>query len=157
MESQSATSSGQLAALSEELADAVELAARSVVRVDARRGNASSGIVWHGDGYILTADHTLEREEDINVGTGDGRTLKGRLVARDPGSDLALLKVDASDLTPAQLAQDSETKIGHLVLAVGRPGSAGVMASLGIISAKGGAWRTARGGQLDAFVRTDAT
>ena len=148
---------GVLAGLSEDLATAVETVAVSVVRVEARRGNPSSGIVWTADGHILTADHTVEREEDIPVGLGDGRAAQGRLVARDPGSDLALLKVDATDLVAATRGSDDEVRIGHLALSIGRPGPAGVMASLGIVSALGGQWRTARGGQLDRFVRTDAT
>ena len=151
------TTSAVLAGLSNELASAVETAGAAVVRVEARRGNASSGILWSSDGHILTADHTIEREEDIPVGLGDGRSLSAKLVARDPGTDLALLKVEATDLNPAERASDDEVRIGHLVLAIGRPGPAGVMASLGIVSAMGGPWRTARGGQLDRFVRTDAT
>ncbi|HSH82711.1 MAG TPA: trypsin-like peptidase domain-containing protein, partial [Herpetosiphonaceae bacterium] len=151
------TAQGVLAGLSEDLAAAVETAAASVVRVEARRGNPSSGIVWTADGHVLTADHTVEREEEIPVGLGDGRTAQGRLVARDPGSDLALLKIEASDLVPAARASDDGVKIGHIVLSIGRPGAAGVMASLGIVSALGGQWRTSRGGQLDRFVRTDAT
>ena len=151
------TPSGLLVDLSSELADAVETAGRSVVRVEARRGNASTGIIWSNDGQILTADHTIEREEDIPVGLGDGRSLGARLVARDPGTDLALLKVDTTDLIAAERAADDDVRIGHIALAIGRPGPAGVMASLGIVSALGGPWRTARGGQLERFVRTDAT
>ena len=151
------TTAPVLAGLSNELAGAVETAGVSIVRIEARRGNASSGIIWSSDGHILTADHTIEREEDIPVGLGDGRSLSAKLVARDPGTDLALLKVEATDLIPAGRASDDEVRVGHLVLAIGRPGPAGVMASLGIVSALGGPWRTARGGQLDRFVRTDAT
>lgn len=151
------TTSGALAGFSDELANAVETAGATVVRVEARRGNASSGVIWTSDGHILTSDHTIEREEDINIGFGDGRTMSAKLVARDPGTDLALIKVDATDLVPASRASDSTVRIGHLVLAIGRPGKAGVMASLGIVSATGGPWRTARGGQLERFVRTDAT
>jgi S1-C subfamily serine protease len=150
------SSTGALAELSEQLASAVEIAGASVARVEARRGNAASGIVWTAEGHILTADHALEREEDITVGLGDGRSLAATLVARDPGTDLALLKVDAADLTPAPRAEDGQVRVGHLALAIGRPGPAGVMASMGVVSALGGAWRTARGGQLDGFVRTDA-
>ncbi len=154
-----ANSSGTnvLAGLSNDLANAVETAAISVVRVEARRGNASTGIIWTSDGHILAADHTIEREEDIPIGHGDGRSLVAKLVARDPGTDLALLKVEATDLHPAQRADDGEVRVGHLALAIGRPGESGVMASLGIISALGGPWRTARGSRIDRYVRTDAT
>ncbi len=150
------TNSGALVGLSNDLANAVETAAISIVRVEARRGNASSGIIWTNDGHILTADHTIEKEEDIAIGHADGRTLKAKLLARDPGTDLALLKVDATDLHPAQRGVDGEVRVGHLALAIGRPGES-VMASLGIVSALGGPWRTSRGGQVDRYVRTDAT
>ncbi len=147
---------GTLAEVSAELASAVERAGASVVRVEARRGNAASGIVWSAGGQILAADHTLERDEDITVGFGDGRSLPAAVVARDPGTDLALLQVEASDLSPAIHAEDGSAKIGHLVLAIGRPGPTGLMASFGIVSALGGPWRAARGAQVDGFVRTDA-
>jgi S1-C subfamily serine protease len=93
-ESNSDTTTGALTSFSDELANAVETAAVSVVRVEARRGNASSGIIWSKDGHIITADHALEKEEDIAIGLGDGRTTTAKLLARDPGTDLALLKID---------------------------------------------------------------
>ncbi len=151
------TPAGMLSALSNELAAAVELAGASVVRVDARRGNASSGIVWDAEGHILTADHTIEHETEIPVHAGDGRAMQATLVARDPGSDLALLKTNPDGLIPIKYAPDESARVGSLVLAVGRPGPEGTMATMGIISALGGSWRTARGSQLDHFVRTDAT
>lgn len=156
-QSVTAPASGALVELSDALATAVETAGAWTVRVEARRGNPSSGIVWSSDGQILAADHTIEKEEDITVGLGDGRTLKARLTARDPGTDLALLRVDATDLQPAERGSDESVRIGHIALAIGRPGPAGVMASFGIVSALGGSWRTARGGQVERFVRTDAT
>jgi serine protease DegQ len=148
---------GALADFSTNLANAVETISASVVRIEARRGNGSSGVIWTSDGHIVAADHTVEREDDIPVGLGDGRNLTAKLVARDPGSDLALLKIDTTDLQAAARADDSAQRVGHLVLAVGRPGPAGVMASLGIVSALGGQWRTSRGSQIERFVRTDAT
>ncbi len=150
-------SAGALTDFSTNLANAVETISASVVRIEARRGNGSSGIIWTSDGYIVASDHTIEREEDIPVGLGDGRNLTAKLVARDTSSDLALLKIDTTDLHAAQRANDSDVRVGHLVLAVGRPGPAGVMASLGIVSALGGQWRTSRGSQIERFVRTDAT
>ena len=148
---------GALAGFSTDLANAVETISASVVRVEARRGNGSSGIIWTSDGHIVAADHTIEREDDIPIGLGDGRDVTAKLVARDPGSDLALLKIDTTDLNAATRADDADVRVGHLVLAVGRPGPAGVMASLGIVSALGGQWRTSRGSQIERFVRTDAT
>ncbi len=147
---------GLLQTLSDELASAVERIGTSVVRVDARRGGAASGTVWSSSGHILTADHAIERDEDIIVHTADGQALRASLVARDPGSDLALLHVDATGLTPAERAPEGSLRVGGLVMAVGRPGTSGPMATIGIISAVGGAWRTARGGQIPGYVRSDA-
>lgn len=149
-------SQGALVGLSNELAGVVENVSGSLVRVEARRRYASTGIIWSQDGHILTADHTVESEQDIPVSHTDGRTWRARLVARDPGSDLALLKVDASGLRPIMVADRSEIKVGHLALALGNADSSGVTATFGIISAVGGAWRTARGGRLEGFVRSDA-
>ncbi len=144
-----------LAQLSDALAAAVERAGRSTVTVHARRRIPASGIVWQ-PGVILTCDHVLERDEDITVTTSDGRELPARLVGRDPGSDLAVLRVDATDLIPAEPAPDGSARVGHLVLAIGRPGN-GPMASIGVISAVGGPWRTFRGGLVEGYIRTDTT
>lgn len=144
-----------LAQLSDALATAVERAGRSTVTVHARRRIPASGIVWQ-PGVILTCDHVLERDEDITVTTSDGRELPARLVGRDPGSDLAVLRVDATDLIPAEPAPDGSARVGHLVLAIGRPGN-GPMASIGVISAVGGPWRTFRGGLVEGYIRTDTT
>jgi S1-C subfamily serine protease len=144
-----------LAQLSDALATAVERAGRSTVTVHARRRIPASGIVWQ-PGVVLTCDHVLERDEDITITTSYARELPARLVGRDPGSDLAVLRVDATDLIPAEPAPDGSARVGHLVLAIGRPGN-GPMASIGVISAVGGPWRTFRGGLVEGYIRTDTT
>ena len=146
-------SSSLLASLSDELAGAVERAGAGVVTVDARRRHPASGIVWSADGLIATANHVVERDEEIEVGLPDGRTAAATLVGRDPGSDLAVLRVEAADLSPLARS-DVEPRVGHLALAVGRPGPSGAMASLGVISAVGGPFRF-RGGRLDRYIRAD--
>lgn len=143
-----------LAQLSDDLAAAVERAGAAVVTVNARRRMPASGIVWSADGLIVTANHVVEQDEEITVGLPDGRTVPATLVGRDPGSDLALLQAQATDLTPAPRAETA-AKIGHFVLAVGRPGPSGPMASFGVVSVVGGAWRTPQGGSVDGFVRAD--
>jgi S1-C subfamily serine protease len=146
---------GILAALSDELAAAVERVAPSVVRVDARRRhNPASGVIWTADGLILTAEHVLERDEDIKVGLGDGRELAATIAGRDPGTDIALLRIQATGL--AAIERGSTPRVGHFTLALARAGSQ-VAATGGIISAVGGPVRTWRGGQLEGFIRTDAT
>jgi len=143
-----------LARLSDDLAAAVELAGAGVVTVNARRRMPASGIVWTEDGLIVTANHVVERDEDITVGLPDGRDVAALLVGRDPGRDLALLKAEASDLTPAPRTE-ATAKIGHFVLAVGRPGPSGPMASFGVVSAVLGAWRTARDATIEGVIRAD--
>ena len=143
---------GVLAGLSNDLAGAVERSAASVVRVNARRRQAASGIVWSA-GTILTADHVVERDDEITLGLADGSEIPATLVARDPGTDLAVLKAQTT-LSPIE--RGSVPGVGSLVLAVARPDNGGPQATLGVVSAIAGPARTWRGGQLDQFVRSDA-
>jgi S1-C subfamily serine protease len=148
------TNGSLLQTLSDDLATAAEQAAQRIVRVEARRANPASGLIWSADGLILTAHHVIEREDAINVVLPDGRTLPAGLVGRDPGSDLALLRVQADGLTAMTAAPATTARIGHLVLAIGRP--YGLAATLGVVSSIGGPWRTWRGGQLERLIQTDA-
>jgi S1-C subfamily serine protease len=147
--------SSLLTELSDALAAAVERAATSTVTVSARRRMPASGIVW-AEGVIVTADHIIEREDEITIRLADGREISATLAGRDPGSDLAVLRFTGGAAV-AERAPGGSAKVGHMVLAVGRPGSEGPMASLGVISAVGGPWRTVRGGQVDGYIRADVT
>jgi S1-C subfamily serine protease len=140
--------------LSEAVASVVEKSGASVVRVEARERKASTGTVWSSDGLLITAHHAVEREEGIEVGLPDGRTLPASLVGRDPGTDLAVLRVGAADLSPASWSDGEELKVGHLVLAIARPGRT-ARATLGIVSALGQDWRTPSGGRVDRYLETD--
>ena len=136
------------------LAAAVERGGGYTVAVHARRAPAS-GILWEA-GVILASDHTLERDEDISVTLPDGSELGASIAGRDPGSDLAVLRVEL----PEELAvapRAPEPRVGHLALAIGR-GAQGVSASLGIVSAIGGPWRARRGGAtLERVIHADLT
>ncbi len=143
-----------LANLSEDLAATVEASGPNVVKVDARDRLAASGIVWSADGVIVTAHHVVERDDDIGVGLPDGRMVAAALVGRDPTTDLAVLRAEAGGLTPPTWSDTDSARVGHLVLAVGRPGHK-AMATLGIISALGEGWRTPAGGQVDRYLQTD--
>jgi S1-C subfamily serine protease len=148
------SSSSLLAGVSDELAGAVERAGIGVVTVDARRRIPASGIVWSTDGLIVTANHVVERDEEIEIGLPDGRKVNATLVGRDPGSDLALLRVEAADVQPLDRSS-SEPRVGHIALAIARPGPSGVMASFGVISAVSGPLRSRGGTSLERFVRAD--
>ena len=121
--------------LSEALAGAVEKAAPGVVRIEGRRRLPATGIVWSSDGVIVTAHHVVERSEEIGVGLDGGGVVPAVLVGRDPGTDLAVLRVDGG-LTPPAWADADDLRVGQLALALGRPGAA-VQATLGVVSALG--------------------
>ena len=144
-----------LAALSRQMADAVDHISPALVLVNSRPRLPGSGIVFSPE-VVLTAEHVLEREEDLTVLTYDGRTLQGRLIGRDVTSDLAVLRVPGLNLAPA-LPASEPARVGQLTLAVGRPSAEGPMASIGIVSAVGGPLRTGRGAVLEKYIRTDAT
>jgi S1-C subfamily serine protease len=144
-----------LIALSGTMADAVETAAASTVLVDARRRFPASGIAFAAD-LILTADHVVERDEEIRILLPDGSQSTATIAGRDPGSDLALLRLSDNRLRPAQPAPHP-ARIGQLVLALGRPSPDGIQASLGVVSAMNGPVRTGRGGLLESYLRTDTT
>jgi S1-C subfamily serine protease len=147
-----ANGSNALSDLSQSLADAVERVSPALVQVNGRKRQPASGVVF-ADNLIVTADHVLEREEDLSVGTHEGQTLAAQFVGRDTSSDLAVLRVDDLGLEPAATA--SEARVGQLVLAVGRPYGE-PMASLGIVSAVTGPIHTRRGATLERYITTDA-
>jgi S1-C subfamily serine protease len=140
--------------LSTSLASAVEKAGAATILVDARKRYPASGIAYAAD-LVLTADHVVTRDE-IRVLAPDGKTLSATLAGRDPGTDLALLRLPEKILQPALTAK-ADAKVGQLVLALGRPTPAGVQASWGIVTALGGRVRTPRGGLLDEYLQTEAT
>jgi S1-C subfamily serine protease len=141
-----------LQALSDEFARLVAEISASVVRVDARHRMAGTGIVWSADGIIVTADHVVEREEGIEATLPDGNRVKAELVGRDPSTDVAVLRVSASGLTPANWLEPAQLKAGHLAFAVGKPWDNTPVVSGGIISAVG---IGLRGHGRNGFVQSD--
>jgi S1-C subfamily serine protease len=145
-----------LISLSNELAKLVEEFQTHVVAVHARSHYASSGVHWR-PGIVVTADHTLGQEEDIQVTLPGGKRVDATLAGRDSGTDIALLKVEGLGSTAAPGGGGSAAKVGELALVLGRSPDSGPNASLGVISALSGPWRTWRGGRLDNYIRLDAT
>ena len=143
-----------LVELSDALADAAEKAGKSTVLVNARRRMPASGVAYAAD-LILTADHVLEREEDIKVILPDGAEVSAKVAGRDAGSDLAVLRLERPAATAAEPTQ-SPARLGQLALVLGRPSPEGLEASLGTVSAIGGPIRTGRGGMLERYIRTDS-
>lgn len=140
--------------LSDALADAVSSAADGLVRVEGRDRLPATGIVWDAEGLIVTSHHVLERDENIKVGFQDGESVAAELVGRDPSTDLALLRTSKRGSSVPAWAEADSLRVGHLALALGRPG-ASVRATMGIISVLGQAWRTPAGGPVDRYLQTD--
>ena len=146
--------SNALTDFSQALTAAVEKAGASTVTVDARKRYPASGIAYAED-LVLTADHVVTREENMKILLPDGRSLAATIAGRDPGSDLAVLRLAEKALSPAKTSDD--VKVGQLVLALGRPGGEGMQASWGIVTSINGPARTSRGGMLDEFIRSETT
>src|SRR5579859_2036901 len=140
--------------LSNELAETTATVGRSVVALHGRR-HPSSGILWNKES-VVTASHALRRDEDITVILTPGSKTMGRVAGRDPGTDLAVVRLQEKVDAPVRNWGDSSgLRVGELVLALGRSWRGNVVASSGVISGLMGSWRTWRGGELDQFIRPD--
>lgn len=120
-----------------------------------RREGLGSGVIVSPDGYILTNHHVVDGAEQIKVDMNDNRTLDARVVGSDPPSDLALLKVEASNLPVLTLGDSDRVRVGDVVLAIGNPLGIGQTVTMGIISAKGRQTGLSSGAFED-FLQTDA-
>jgi len=136
--------------LSNALAGAVERAAGSLFAVHGRPRLPSTGVHWRA-GLIVTASHTVEPDREVTLTAPDGRTLAAQVVGRDPGLDIAVLRAEVTGVPAADIHDEGDLRIGHLVLALG----AGPRASAGIVSAldlRGGRQR-----EPDAMLAVDLT
>jgi len=141
-----------LVSFSEQLASTVAQVGQSIVAVHARPRFDSSGVHWK-NGVVVTADHTIRRDDDIQVTAPDGSKLSAELVGRDSGTDLAVLKVSGLTARVAERAAEIPTP-GSVMLAVGRSKDS-VNAAFGVLSSISPASQTWRGGRLDQVVRLD--
>ena len=146
--------SSAIAKFSDELSTAAAQAGSSVVTVFARRRLPSSGILWR-PGVIVTAYHTVQREEEISVFLPDGKRVPAQLAGSDPGTDLAVLKVESTETQLPQFGDPTHLKLANLVIALGRTRAGNLVASSGIIGGIGGETRTWRGGRIDQSIRLD--
>ncbi|HLH17161.1 MAG TPA: DegQ family serine endoprotease [Bryobacteraceae bacterium] len=127
-----------------------------------RRGGATevehalgSGVIVRADGYILTNQHVVDGAEDIRVDLVSRRTFSAKLVGQDSPSDLAVLKISASDLPVLELGNSDQVRVGDVCLAVGNPLGLGESVTAGIVSAKGRETGLSNGSFQD-FLQTDA-
>ena len=141
----------QIQDLSAAFARLVEIAAPGIVAVKSAHSR-SSGFFWR-PGLIITADEALSEEDDFTVTLPRGETIAARLVGRDHSTDIALLRVDRSDLPPVPLGTQP-VSVGTLAVAVGSEDGAPT-AALGVVSCSSGPWSSLRGGEIDARIELD--
>ncbi len=143
-----------LQGFSDAAAELIAKSQHSVVRIDARRRFPASGLAWSGDGVIVTANHIVQREDKISVTSFDGATHAATLIGRDPTTDLAAVRIEPRNLATLPLGSLENLKVGHLALALARPGQR-IQATLGMVSGVGDKWRSPFGGVLDVLLRTE--
>lgn len=140
--------------ISKGLADAIERAGSSVVRIQSRGRGPASGVVWATD-VVVTASHAIG-EEPLSVVTAEGSAREVQRVARDPSTGLAVLRTSDPLGEPATWSEGAGLRVGHLVVRLGRPGRT-VRATVGIVSASGSEpWTTHAGGRVDRYLESDA-
>jgi len=113
-----------------------------------------SGVIVSREGYILTNEHVVEGVTDIQVTLADGRLMTGRIVGSDPETDLAVVRVATTGLTPITFGSSDQAKVGDVVLAIGDPFSVGQTVTMGIISATGR--EIVPSSPYGTFIQTDA-
>lgn len=146
--------STELIELSNALAQATDRAAASVVAIHTERRGSSSGIVWR-PGVIVTSEHALRRDDEIQVTLPDGRVVPATLVGRDPATDIAVLKcAEASGAAP-EFGDAAAVKPGSITLVVGRTRVSGPVAALGVVSLVAADRHTWTGTSLVPYIRLD--
>jgi S1-C subfamily serine protease len=116
-----------------------------------------SGVIYDSRGWILTNRHVVEGSDTLSVELNDGRVLRGTVYGIDTLTDLAIVKIEGSDLPVAQLGQSSSLKVGQLVVAIGSPlGTYSNSVTSGIVSAKGRTITTDGNENLNNLIQTDA-
>src|SRR5580700_7903584 len=146
--------STELIDLSNALARETDRAAASIVAVHTEARGSSSGVVWR-NGMIVTSEHALRRDEEIQVTLPDGRVVPAALAGRDSSTDLAVLKCAEAGTAVAEFGEAAALKPGSLALVVGRTRVSGPVAALGVVSLVAPERRTWTGAALAPYIRLD--
>jgi S1-C subfamily serine protease len=158
----SRTDADLLDAYSEAVVAVVDAVGPSVVsvRTNVRGGRrsgagAGSGVVIASDGYVLTNSHVVHGANDFEVALTDGRRFAATLTGDDPGTDLALIRIDAPALPAARFGRSARLRVGQLVIAIGNPFGFESTVSAGVVSALGRSLRSTTGRLIDNIIQTD--
>src|SRR3954447_1197279 len=143
-----------LGSLSQALVELVAKAADGIVAIKAAAYRTTSGVSLEGN-LIAAASHTVKRDSGIPLQTASGAQSTARVIGREPGLDVAILRADDLPVRPLPYRDPAAIRAGDLLAVVGLTTDAGPSASLGVMGAVGGSRRTWRGGTLDQFLRLD--
>lgn len=146
--------STELIDLSDALAQATGRAAASVVAVHTEARGSSSGVVWN-TGVIVTSEHALRRDDEIQVTLPNGRVVPAKLAGRDPSTDIAVLECADADTAVTEFGDAAALKPGGLTLVVGRTRASGPVAALGVVSLIAPDRHTWTGTSLAPYIRLD--
>jgi S1-C subfamily serine protease len=146
---------------SELVSRAVERVSPAVVSVagarkDGRPQGRGSGVIYTPDGYLLTNSHVVAGADKFSASLTDGRELPATKIGDDPGTDLAVLRLEPSGLPHATFGSSAKLRVGQLVIAIGNPFGYQTSVTAGIVSALGRSLRTASGRLIESVIQTDA-